>query len=290
MKKYNLAEKIFIVAVYIILGLFALTTLYPFVYTLSMSLSSLKEAARVGLHLYPREISFTSYQMVLKNTAIYSAYGITLFRTIVGTIGALIISTLYGYAISRKELPCKKLFTSILVFTMIFSGGTVPIYLLIKNIGLLNNVFVYILPNLIGAYNVVILKSYFESIPESLYESARIDGAHEWTIWAKIIMPISKPVLATVALWIIVFHWNQWMDCLLYIQDSKLFVLQRHLQRIIEESNLVAAGEISPNIENFSTETVTSATIIVTILPILCVYPFIQKYFTTGIMLGSVKG
>lgn len=292
MFKRTSGEKAFSVINYTVLSVLALTAIYPFVYTLSMSLSTTKEAMRIGLHLYPREISVTAYNMVFKNKDIFISYGNTIFRTVVGTIAALLVTTLFAYALSHKEMPNKKVYTSILLFTMLFNGGTIPTYLVLKELKLIDSMLVYILPNLIGAYNVIIAKSFFESIPESLRESARMDGASEFRIYFKIIMPLSKPVIMTLALWIAVFHWNSWYDAMMYITSSSKIVLQLFLQKIILEnqSDIMKQGLINPNTMTFTPETIKSATIIVTILPILMFYPFIQKYFMKGVMLGAVKG
>lgn len=292
MNKSTRGEKIFSFFNYIILILFGLTALYPLVYTLAMSFSTAAEASRAGLHLYPREVSVLAYKMVLKNAELWRAYLVTVGRTIVGTIAAVLVSSMYGYAISRPNLKGKKFFTIFLMFTMLFNGGTIPTYLVIKNIGLLDSFWVYILPNLIGAYNVIILKNYFQGLPSSLLEAVKIDGGNDFTAFFRVVLPISKPVLATVALWVAVFHWNHWMDGLLYINDDTKQIVQIFLQRIIQASNTesMTSNAINPDLTEFTTDTIKSATIIVTVLPILCVYPFIQKYFVKGITLGAVKG
>lgn len=290
--KTSVGDVIFRIMNYTILIIFGLSMLYPLVYTLSISMSSAAEAARGGLHLYPRDISLTAYKMVFSNDTFYRAYLMTILRTVIGTFGALLVSSMFAYALSQKELPFRKFFTLFLMLTMIFTGGTIPTYLVIKGVKLLDNPLVYILPNLIGAYNVIILKNYFESISQSIYESGRLDGAGEFRILINIIIPISTPVLATVALWVAVFHWNQWFDSMLYTSTERLQVLQYYLQKIIKQNqaSLISGGLANPNLDEFSGETVKSATIIVSILPILAVYPFVQKYFTKGIMIGSVKG
>ena len=192
---------------------------------------------------------------------------------------------------SKENTPFKKPVLLLLLFTMLFSGGIIPVYMIIKNLGLLNNRLVYILPRLVTAYNVIILRNYFMSIPGELNESAKIDGANELLIFFKIVLPLSKPVLATVALWEAVAHWNAWMDGILYITDNAKQVVQVMLQRIILQNELAALGPGQGTLmQTYSTETVKSATIVVSIIPILVVYPFIQKYFTKGIMLGAVKG
>ena len=181
--------------------------------------------------------------------------------------------------------------TFLVVFTMLFSGGIVPGYLLVKKLGLINSMGSLILPTLLSAFNIIIIKNFFQSIPDSLSESAGIDGAGEWRILFQIYIPLSKPVLATVALWSAVFHWNAWFDALLYITDDNKQVLQTFLQRIVIESStqLMELGITDTTVVDFTGETIKAATIIVTILPIICVYPFLQKYFVKGIMLGGVK-
>ncbi len=289
--KLTRGEKIFSVANIFVLGVVALLCLYPFLYTLSISLSTATEASREGFHLYPKNISFVSYKMVLTNPNIVTGYINTLTRTIVGTVLTLLMTCVAAYPLSRKEMPHRSLITFIIVFTMLFNGGLVPGYMLVKKLGLINTVWALILPGMIAAFNVIIVKNFFQSLPESLVESARIDGAGEWTILLRIYLPLSKPVLATVALWTAVGHWNAWFDALLYITDDKRQVLQTFLQRIVIESStqMMELGITDTSVVQFTGETIKAATIIVTILPIICVYPFVQKYFVKGIMLGGVK-
>ena len=239
-----------------------------------------------------KDISLTAYAMVFKNESLPIAYLNTIFRTVVGTLKGLIVTCFYAYALSRPETPNKKFYTVLLVFTMLFSGGKIPAYLVLKQYHLLDSVWVYVLPMLIVPYNVIVARSFFMSIPNSLNESARIDGAGEFRVFFKIIMPLSKPIVMTIALFMAVAHWNSWYDALMYITDNKKIVVQLLLRRIIQESDvsLIAQGMVNPDAAEFTSETVKSATVIVAILPILLFYPFIQKYFTKGMMLGAVKG
>jgi len=284
-------EKLFGAANVVVLAGIALLCVYPFVYTLSISLSTAAEASRDGFHLYPREISLVSYRMVLTNPNIVTGYLNTLIRTALGTALTLLATCVAAYPLSRKEMPHRAVLTFLIVFTMLFGGGMVPSYLLVKELGLINTVWALIVPGMITAFNVIIVKNFFQALPESLVESARIDGAGEWTILFRLYLPLSKPVLATVALWTAVAHWNAWFDALLYITDDKRQVLQTFLQRIVIESStqLMELGVTDTSIVQFTGETIKAATIIVTILPIICVYPFVQKYFVKGIMLGGVK-
>ena len=290
--KRTRGEKIFNVCNIIILSLLAFTTLYPFLYTLSISLSSAAEASRGGFHLYPKGVNFVAYKMVFKNADLLIAYGNTIFRTVAGTLISLLVCCFYGYALSRPELPHKKFYTTFLVFTMLFSGGAVPIYLTLKRYALIDNRWVYILPTIMSAYNIIVARSFFMSIPNSLNESAKIDGANEFCIFFRVIVPLSKPIIMTLALFVAVMHWNSWYDSLMYITSNNKIVVQLLLQRIVQENDVQQMTQqmLNPDQTQFTSETVKSATIIVAILPILVFYPFIQKYFTKGMMLGAVKG
>ena len=284
-------EKVFNVFNILLLSVFALLAVYPFVYTVSISLSTAAEASRAGFHLYPGELSLTAYEMVLGNPEILTGYGNTLFRTIVGTLATVLATCLCAYPLSRAYMPHRRTYTFLVLFTMLFNGGIVPTYLLIKNIALIDNRLVYILPSLIAAFNVIIVKNFFQQLPASLAESAKVDGAGEFRILFSLYIPLSKPVLATISLWTAVTHWNMWFDALIYINSDSKQVMQTFLQRIVIESNteLIEKGLVSPDVTQFTPETIKAATVIVTILPILFAYPFVQKYFVKGITLGGVK-
>ncbi|MBQ7793650.1 MAG: carbohydrate ABC transporter permease [Clostridia bacterium] len=293
MNRLSTGEKIFQIFNYIFLTLLAICCLYPFLYTLTISLSTAAEAAKSGFHIYPKEISLEAYKVVLSNESLGIAYLNTIGRTVIGTVLALVVTTLYAYALSRRQMPCKKFFTMYLLFTMLFSGGTIPTYLIIKNLGLLDNRLVYILPSAISAYNVIIARSFFISIPESLHESALLDGASEFKIFSNIYIPLAKPVVMTLLLWIAVGHWNAWYDSMIYITDNSKIVVQLLLQRMVQQSQATVVNTGAEGTIGGSTVmpvTIRSATIMAAILPILAVYPFIQKYFMSGIMLGAVKG
>lgn len=291
MRKRSKGENIFAVFNVIFLTLFAFTTLYPFIFTLSKSLSTQAAIIKDVYYLYPKEVTFAAYQRVLSGKQLYVTYANTIFRTVVGTVLTLIVTAMYAYPLSRKTMPHKNFFMKYTIITMLFSGGTIPIYIVINKLHLLNNRAVYILPMLVTAYNVIIMKSFFQSIPDGVVESAKVDGASEFTILFKIILPLSKAVLATVGLWVAVAHWNSWFDSMLYIDDKSKQVVQLYLQQIVQKGLTNDLGDGMSNDINVQTaDTIKSATIMVTVLPILCVYPFIQKYFISGVMLGSVKG
>lgn len=289
--KRSVGEKLFDTANVLLLSGFMLLTVYPFLYTLTMSLSTAAEAGREGLHLFPRHITLTAYRMVLHNPEILTGYANTLLRTIVGTALTLLLTCLCAYPLSKRYLPYRGPITFVILFTMLFGAGVVPTYLLIKNLGLIDNRLVYILPGLIAPINVIIVKNFFQQIPESLAESATIDGAGDFRTLFSIYIPLSKPVLATVALWTAVSHWNMWFDAMIYINSDARQVMQTFLQRIVIQNStaLIEKGLVNPDLTSFTPETVKAATVIVTILPILFVYPFVQKYFVKGINLGGVK-
>ncbi len=284
-------ERLFDWANLVVLAAISFTTVYPFYYTVVLSLSSATAALEPGFKFWPKEFSWTSYQMVFSNPDILTGYRNTLFRTVTGTMGVLFFTSLLAYPLSRRNLVHRRGWMIFLLITMIFHGGLVPTYLLIRNLGLMDNLLVYVLPGLITAFNVIILKNFFQGIPDSLAESARIDGASEWHILFRIYLPLSKPVLATIALWTAVAHWNAWFDALLYIHSDNKQVLQMFLQRVVIGSNteLIEKNILNPEVLQFTPETIKAATVIVTILPILAVYPFLQRYFMKGILLGSVK-
>ena len=320
MIKENPGGKLFDLCNLVVLGIVGFLAVYPFLYTFSISLSSAAEAQRQGLHLLPgnpallaqatgeafrmdfaaagrschaysKGLSFTAYRMVLANREILIGYGNTIFRTVVGTLLTLLATALAAYPLARKEMPWRKRLSFFVLFTMIFSGGLVPTYLVVKSLHLVNCRLVYIVPCLVTAFNVLIMKSFFQSIPESLAESAKMDGANEFSILFRIYLPLSAPILATVGLWTAVTHWNSWFDGLLYITDNGKQVVQVLLQRIVIENSteMIEKGIVNPDALNFTPETIKAATVIVTILPILFVYPFVQKYFVKGILLGGVK-
>lgn len=288
-------EKIFNVFNYAILILLGLSTLYPFLYTLTMSLSTTKAANAGGYHLLPTwgEITLEPYILVFKNKEIWEAYGWTIWRTVFGTVSAVIVTCFFGYALSRPNLIWKKFFTLVIMFAMLFHAGQIPNFLNIKSLGLLNNPLVYILPALTTPYNIIVSKSFFAGIPEALNESAKIDGAGEFRTFFQIIVPLSKPIVMTLALWIAVTHWNAWLDSMLYMTEGKYIVVQRYIQRIVNENatatltNLAAGNN---DASELTKENLKSASIMVTVVPILMFYPFIQRFFIKGVTLGAVKG
>lgn len=290
MNKKTYGEKIFEIINVFLLLLLALLAIYPFWHTLVLSVSSYADSLRGGYYLWPTSFVTKAYKDICSDSLLWVSYANTIVRTFVGTVLGVLVTAAVAYPLSRKTLPFRKALITYVMFTMIFHGGMIPTYLLIRTLNLVNNRWVYILPQLISAYNTIVIKSYFESLPESLIESAKIEGCSEFRIFRSIMLPLSKPVLATVALFIGVGHWNSWFDSMIYFTDTNKQVVQLYLQHVINSSTIDTGSLMTEGMEMVGSKTTTAATIVVTVVPMLCVYPFIQKYFTKGITLGAVKG
>ena len=278
------------VMTYLILALFSATIVVAFLHLLSISFSPSHIATKGGLHLWPKEFTLRNYAEVFKNDYIWIGYKNTIFITVVGTVVKLVFTAMGAYVLSKKYFPHRTFWTFFIVFTMFFSGGLIPSYLLNKNLGLMNNMLVLIIPGLISAYNLVIMRNFFQSLPEEVEESAMIDGAGRFRTFLTIVLPMSKPILATVGLWLAVGHWNSWYDVLLYITDDTKFTLQIVLRRILLTGSKEVMEFTSTATEMVSSEGLKAATVYVATLPILCAYPFLQRYFVKGINMGSLKG
>ena len=289
--KYSKQDYIFDVFNSILMILFCISTLYPFIYLLSLSFSG-ASASFVEIRLIPEEIVLTNYGKVLASQYILSGFSNTILRTGLGTLLTLIVTVCAAYPLSKKYFPHRNFWTSFIVFTMFFSGGLIPNYLLVKNLNMIDQVWALVLPGLINTFIMIIARNYFSSLPDSLEESARIDGANDILILFKIILPISAPIIATLALWTAVGHWNAWFDSLIYIQNTKKQVLQVVLRRTLIEGTQQMM-DLNSGVDDVSTvnpESIKAATVMVTTLPIILLYPFLQKYFVKGIMVGSLKG
>jgi putative aldouronate transport system permease protein len=291
LKKTNAADFAFYTILYLFMILVCLAMMYPFLYLLS---SSFGGSAVMGLSLIPRSPTVSAYGRVFTNVHIWNGFRNTIFRVILGTSLTMFFTIITAYPLAKRYFPNRSLWTGILVFTMFFSGGLIPGYLLVRSLGLYNTIWALVLPGLISTYNMIIMRNFFMSIPAELEESARMDGAGEFTVLFRIVVPVSGPILATVALWTIVGHWNAWFDSMIYISTGSRQVLQQILRQIVLEGtmtlmemNNMGASDISGPV---TPDSVKAATIMVATLPILLVYPFLQKYFVKGVMIGSLKG
>lgn len=297
--KTSLSRKIFCVFNYTIISALCLLFLLPLLNVLAKSLNDGLDASRGGIWFWPRVFTWDNYKTVVAGETFRTSVIVTVARVLLGVVIGLMVQFSAAYALAKKKFPGKAFFLLLFMIPMYFHAGVVPNYVWFSKINLLNNFWVYILPGAFSFYNVVIIRTFIQStIPDSLQESAFIDGATEVTVFFKIILPLCKPILATIALWIMVAHWNDWTTTLMYIRKPKLYTMQYIMMELVKESErlqkLVSeAAMMGETVEASATPTadvVISAQIMVTILPIVCVYPFLQKYFVKGIMMGSVKG
>ncbi|WP_202914497.1 carbohydrate ABC transporter permease [Paenibacillus antri] len=276
---------------YVFLSVAAFTTVYPFIYLLVISLNETQDALRGGLYFWPRKFTFENYLYVFENQRLARASLNSVLRTVIQTVLSVFACGMLAYVLSRKTFMFRKAFSLTLVVTMYVSGGLIPTYLLIKNLHLLNTFAVYIVPGLVSAFYIFIMRTFFEQLPDGLVESAYIDGANDFSIFTRIIMPISLPVLATVALYVAVSEWNAWFDNYLYnSRNENLAVLQYELQKMIQVvENTTSGEEGEPTSRVISPLTIKSTLTILVTVPILLIYPFLQKYFVKGLTLGAMK-
>lgn len=284
-------DRIFMFFVTIVILFVTVAMLYPFWDQAVLSVSDRAQAIQRGVRWYPNTVTFDAYRYVLDSPEIWRAAMNSLQRVVFGTIWGVVITTLTAYPLSRDDFPLRRVWTLMIVFTMLFSGGLIPEYLLRKELHLLNNPLVLILPGL-TAFNIIIMRNFFRSLPSDLLEAAELDGAGEWSVLKDIVLPLSKPILATMALFIAVAHWNAYFDALIYITDRDNYVLQVILRRVLLEgqADMFVSG---PDVSGFTApptaETVKAALVMVTTLPIILIYPFLQRYFIKGTLLGAVK-
>ncbi|GGF94443.1 carbohydrate ABC transporter permease [Paenibacillus abyssi] len=290
----SLGEKIFTVFNYTFFILFSLTTIFPFINLIAKSLSSENAVISGRVNLVPIDIQFGTYQYVASNAMFLNALKVSVIITVCGTLLALLMTTLAAYPLSKVRLRGRKFFILMYIFTMLFSGGLIPTYLLMRGLGLVDQLPVLFLPALISVYNMLIIKSYFENLPDSLEESAKLDGASNLTILWRITLPLSLPVLATIGLFYAVQFWNDYFASLIYINTPENKPLQLYLKELFVTSSdafLRMGGNINVDAAmNASPQSIQAASIILATLPILLVYPFLQKYFVKGVLIGSVKG
>ncbi len=290
-KKETLGRKIFIVINGILLFFLTAVTLYPLLYVVFASFSNANALmAHDGALLYPLKPTIAAYKATFRNSSILTGYRNTAFVVISGTTLNIVMTTAAAYFFSRKNVMHQKLLLRIVMFTMYFSGGLIPTYLWIKKLGLIDNLLVLIIPGAITTTNMIILRTAFYNVPESLEESARIDGAGHFTLLTKIIVPLIMPTLAGIALYYSVGHWNSWFNASIYIKKKTLYPLQLVLREILISNDTSAMmDDVALSEQAYISETIKYAVIVVSTVPILCLYPFLQRYFVQGIMVGAVK-
>lgn len=270
----------------------ALLTLYPFYNVIILSFSNTESVAKHIPYLLPFALDLTGYKTIIQDSDFINSLLVSLFVTIVGTAVNMVLSVIAAYVLSRKYLDGRNMIMSVIVFTMLFGGGLVPTYMVIKDMGLINKVWAMILPTAINTYYLIIMKNYFLGLPDGLFEAAKLDGAGEWTMLWKVAFPLSKPIMATFTLFYAVDRWNEWYNALLYINKKALSPLQIYLRDILTSLNSqlsTQAQQMMGSTQKVSTSAVQMATIVITALPIMLVYPYLQKYFVNGVMVGGIK-
>ncbi|MGD7046142.1 carbohydrate ABC transporter permease [Jeotgalibacillus proteolyticus] len=289
--KESAQYKVFKVFNVIILLLIVYVTLYPFVNIVAQSFSSEANINAGNVTLLPQGFNIETYEVVMSDSMFWVNYKNTVLYTVVGTIISLVLSTMIAYPLSKKRLKGRRFWTMFAVFTMFFSGGLIPNYVLIQKLGFGNTIWAIVIPTAISVFNMLIMKTFFENIPEELEEAAIVDGSSTYNTLIKIVLPLSKPILATMMLFYAVTHWNSWFPAFLYFSDKELFPVSIYLRNLIKgaEGTLSSGATSADNLTQISSN-IKSVTMVLTVLPILCVYPYIQKYFVSGVMLGSVKG
>jgi putative aldouronate transport system permease protein len=291
--KRSTGDKVADFLIYLFLTFFVFTTIYPFLHVIMYSLSDSHASMSGGLFFYPRDFSVLAYKMLFKSKAIFVAYKNTVGKTVVGTMFSVLLTAMTAYPLSLKRFKGRNVISMMIFLTMLFSGGIIPTYLVIKSLGILDSFWVYVIPGAMSAYNMFILRNFFQSIPPSLEESALIDGANPFQVLFKIILPLSLPAIAAITMFYGVHNWNSYMDGVLYVNNTKLQLLQVYLLQLINSAGAKGAlGDASGlgDASRLTEETMKMATITVSVLPVLVVYPFLQKYYVKGVMVGSVKG
>jgi putative aldouronate transport system permease protein len=277
---------------YTIMTLFCLLTLFPLYYVLVMSLTPYAEVMRNGgFVIFPSKFTLEAYKTIFDSPRIPQALRITTTITVIGTFLNLLVTTLLAYPLSKKFLPGRNIVLMGIVFTMLFSGGLIPLYLTVKSTGLLNSIWALIIPGTVSSFNMLIMKTYFENLPSEVEEAARVDGCGEIQTLLRIVLPLSLPILATLGLFYGVTHWNAYFGGIMYLTDTKLQPIQVVLRSMIQTPNVSSELQVNTAVlDMLPPETIKMATVVVTTLPIIAVYPFLQRYFIRGLLIGAIKG
>ncbi|MGO4731091.1 carbohydrate ABC transporter permease [Paenibacillus sp. 2KB_22] len=287
-------DLIFDTFVYVFIGIVTIATLYPFLNVLAISFNDSVDTVRGGISIFPRQFTLENYKLIFSYEGLIIGFKISVLRTLIGTLAGLVSGSMVAYTLARREFQGRRFVSVFLAITMYVSGGLIPGFILIKNLDLINTFAVYILPGLVSAFNIFIIRSFIDGIPYALQESAKLDGANDFTIYWRVILPLTKPALATVALFLAVGQWNSWFDTYLYNgSNDSLTTLQYELMKVLQStttnSNNIRGENMSQLMSQVSPDAVKMAITIIATVPILIVYPFLQKYFVKGMTLGAVK-
>ncbi|WEG10958.1 carbohydrate ABC transporter permease [Pullulanibacillus sp. KACC 23026] len=290
--KVNSEDRIFNIVLNCMAAILIAIVLYPLIFVISASFSDPSHVVNGDIWLLPKGFTWEAYAKVFHDAQIWNGFKNTLIYTVLGTFINLFLTTLIAYPLSRRDLPGRTIFTFIIAFTMFFSGGIIPTYLLVKNLGMYNLIWSMVIPNAIATYNVIVMRSFFQtSIPWELQEAALIDGCSNFKLFIKVILPLSKPILAVMVLFYAVGHWNEYFNGLIYLQNEKLYPLQLVLREILIQ-NQASDTDITASMakQTLLAESMKYAIIVVSSIPVIILYPFVQKHFVKGVMIGSIKG
>jgi putative aldouronate transport system permease protein len=289
--KESVSRRVFFVVNYSVLTIATVVCIFPMLHVVAMSFSS-KAAVNGGMVVaWPVNFTTATYQFVLKEPKFYNSFLISVERTLIGIVVNMLLTILAAYPLSMRKdkFHARGFYAWFFMVTMLFGGGMIPTYLVVYNTHLINSIWALIIPSAVPVFNVILLQNFFKELPDEISEAAFIDGAGYWMTLTRILVPISKPVMATLILFVAVGHWNSWFDGMIYMNDPNKYPLQTYLQTIVVQIDMKAVTNLS-DVANIATKNSKAAQIVVAMLPILCVYPFLQKYFTKGIIMGSVKG
>ncbi|OXS53821.1 ABC transporter permease [Cohnella sp. CIP 111063] len=297
MRRLGAGDRTMVVTIYAMLLLLAFTTFYPFWNALVISFNEGKDTALGGVTFWPRAWTWDNYETVFKDDRLLQAFFVSVLRTIVGTFMSILATAVFAYGMTKKELIGRKYYMIMCIVTIYFGGGLIPTYLLIRGLGLMDSFWVFIIPSLISVWNMIIFRTFFNGLPEGLQESAKIDGCGDWGTFFRIVLPLSGPVIATLSLFTAVAHWNDWFVPSIYINKEYLIPIQTLLRQILNSNiateNLsqidAAAAAALGRFRTITSRSLSMAIMMVATLPIVCVYPFVQRYFVKGVLIGSLK-
>ncbi|RJE84671.1 carbohydrate ABC transporter permease [Paenibacillus sp. 1011MAR3C5] len=295
LKRVSFGDRLLLYFIYAFLILLSFSALYPFWNALVVSFNEGMDTSRGGVTFWPRVFTWDNYDVVFQDDKLINGFLISFYRTIVGTIASTLMTAILAYGMTRSYLMARKFYMVFFVFTMYFGGGLIPTFLLIRALGLMDNFLVFIIPGLISVWNMIIFRTFFKGLPAGLEESAQVDGCSTWGIFFRIILPLSGPVIATLGLFTAIAHWNDWFVPSIYISNPDLLPVQTILRRLLN-SNIIELSGLPNDViskinsaRTFTSKSLTSATMMVVTIPIIIVYPFVQKYFVKGVLVGSLK-
>ncbi|ETT68788.1 binding-protein-dependent transport systems inner membrane component [Paenibacillus sp. FSL H8-457] len=285
------------VIIYIFLAFLAFVTFYPFWNGLVISFNSGSDTAMGGVTFWPRDFTLENYGIVFQDNRLLNGFKISVLRTVIGTISSILVTSIFAYGMTKRELIGRKYYMIMCIVTMYFGGGLIPTFMLVRGLGLMDSFWVFIIPSLVSVWNMIIFRTFFNGLPSGLEESAKIDGCGNWGIFFKIILPLSGPVIATLSLFTAVSHWNEWFLPSIYINNENLLPIQTMLRQILNSnimseqmSNLDSASQaVLSRMQSVTSKSLSMATMMVATLPIIMVYPFVQKHFVKGVLVGSLK-